>query len=196
LNNEMNKSKKILFLCSLVVFTVSSVSAATPTALLKVGTFKDMSAISAKDNMTPDHIPSGAAVVVACYLSDGNKEETIPATLGNLYKLSSNPYYHVYQKANTIVYDTPIHQQSSPTYGQSRAQAIIDGKDLKAAFNKDKGIVKPALLASQKTRDVDNKPTNIAVTAQAVDNAFKELDTANTNSGIYDAAKLKTFCKK
>lgn len=192
---------KSLFV-SLPVVLVSSASvvlAATPTALvLQVGTFKSMSVISVGDSMTPDHIPSGAAVVVACYLSDGNSEASLPSQINSLYSSASSSYYHVYQKANTMVYDTSIHAQSSPTYAgrNNRDRIIADAKNLKTAFNNDKQIVAKALTTSQKTRDANNKPTNTLVTAQQVETAFTKLDSENTTAGIYDATKLKTFCKK
>jgi hypothetical protein len=192
----MTKIKSAIFLSTLILFTVSSVSALPPSALFKVGTYKDMKVASDKDDMTPDHIPSGAAIVVTCYLADGNKEENLPKALGDLYKLSSSPYYHVYWKANTVVYDTQIHRNSSRTNGQTRDTAILDGKDLKAAFKKDKDALVQPLLTSQKQRDANDKPTTKAVTSQEVNDAFKNLDALNTSSGIYDAAKIKTFCKK
>ncbi len=191
---------KKFFVC-ISVIGLSSTSlalAATQSALLKVGAFKDMSPISVGDQMTPDHIPSGAAVVVACYLSDGNTEASIPSPISSLYQTSSNPYYHVYQKANTIVYDTTIHQKSSPTYGarNSREKIIGDAKNLKTAFTNDKAVVATAITGSQKTRDSNNKPTDTLVTSQEVETAFTQLNNLNTTAGIYDAAKLKIFCKK
>jgi hypothetical protein len=190
--------KLFLGLSVFLILFASSVFGATPTALLQVGTFKNMSAISVGDTMTPDHLPSGAAVVIACYLSNGNSEASIPTQISSLYQSSSSPYYHVYQKANTIVYDTAIHQQSSPTYGarNNREKIISDAKNLKLAFGNDKAVVMKALLASQKTRDGNNKPTNTLVTSQAVEAAFTNLNNLNVNSGIYDAASLKDFCKK
>jgi hypothetical protein len=184
---------------SVVLLSSASLAfAGTQSALLKIGSFKSMAAISIADGMTPDHIPSGAAVSVACYLSDGNSEASIPSPIGSLYKDSSSPYYHVYQKANTIVYDTTIHQQSSPTYGtrNSREKIIADAKNLKTAFNNDKAVVAKAIVASQKTRDANNKPTTTLVTSQEVETALTQLNNQNTTDGIYDAAKLKTFCKK
>lgn len=192
----MFKTKYAIFLSALAILTISSVSALPPSALFKVGTYREMKAASDKDGMTPDHIPSGAAVVVACYLADGNKEENLPKALGDLYKLSSNPYYHVYWKANTLVYDTQIHRDSSRTNGQTRDTAISDAKNLKKAFQDDKSALVQPLLTSQKQRDANDQPTTKAVTSQQVNDAFKDLDTLNTNSGIYDPVKLKTFCKK
>jgi hypothetical protein len=171
--------------------------AQTPTALLKVGTFKDMGAISVGDGMTPDHIPSGAAVVVACYFSEGKTESSLPSKIGDLYAPGA-PYRYIYEKANTVVYDTAIHQKQSPTYGgrNNRTRIIADAKDLKTAFNNDKKEVADFLPKLQKKRDASNNPTDKFVTVKEVEDALAALDSINTKAGIYDATKLKTFCKK
>jgi hypothetical protein len=174
-----------------------------------------MDPISKNDGMTPDHIPSGAAVVAACYLSDNNNDQAkldAVTRFTDLYEAANSPYRHVYLKANTIVYDTAIHQKASPTYGvkNSKDNSIkirTDAKNLAKAFTDDKTVVVKALLGqaldsqgnpipSQKTRDANNKPTTTPVTAVQVEKAFKALDDANISSGIYTAQGLKTFCKK
>jgi hypothetical protein len=162
-----------------------------------------MDAISKKDAMTPDHIPSGAAVVVACYLSDKNKEEDLPARISDsyVYDKKTNPsprYDYVYSEANTIVYDTAIHQKSSPTYGgrNKRDVIIADAKNLKRAFADNRGIVEPALIASQKKRDANHKPPSVSVTRKEVEADFDRLNSLNTSSDIYSEKGLKKFCKK
>jgi hypothetical protein len=190
--------KKYSLLLSVFLALFTSIAfAQTPTALLKVGTFKDMGAISVGDGMTPDHIPSGASVVVACYFSEGKTESILPSKIGDLYAPGA-PYRYIYEKANTVVYDTAIHQKQSPTYGRKndRTRILADAKDLKTAFNNDKKEVANFLPMLQKTRDANNKPTDKFVTAGDVEKALTALDSANTKAGIYDATKLKAFCKK
>lgn len=194
---NMKSSKFALFSSVVLVSTIVSVNAQTFGALLNIGTYKAMALISKKDAMTPDHIPSGAAVVVACYKIDNSgKEPPDSLTISTLYDSATAPYYHVYQKANTIVYDTAIHQKYSPTYGQDRALILKHAKDLTVAFKEDKAVVFQKLLDLQKTRDANNKPTTIAVSTQAVEKSFAGLNDLNKAAGIYDPATLKTFCKK
>jgi hypothetical protein len=131
------------------------------------------------------------------YFSEGKAEASLPSKIGDLYA-SGAPYRYIYEKANTVVYDTVIHQQQSPTYGRKndRTRIIADAKDLKTAFNNDKKEVTDFLPKLQKKRDANNKPTDKLVTSKEVEDALTALDNSNIKAGIYDATKLKAFCKK
>ncbi len=132
--------------------------------LLDVGTFNAMDARRVTgDGLTPDHIPSGAAVVKAYELKNNTT-----------VKRDSDLYKKIYGNANTIVYSGAIHLKSSRTYGgrNTEAQILQDAKDLKGAFTRDTEIIRKPLI--------DSGLSSAAVTA-----AFKKLDDLNKASGLY-----------
>jgi hypothetical protein len=133
-----------------------------PVKALEVGTYKDMAARAVVgDNLTPDHIPSFAAI------KKFRENQTGGAITGTAETNLRN-------STNTIVYSTTIHQQSSRTYGgnNTATQIAADAKDLKAAFIKDRDTIKPKLVAS-------------GMSATAVDQAFVKLDSLNKQIGLY-----------
>jgi filamentous hemagglutinin len=131
---------------------------------LEVGTYKAMSSRAVVgDTLTPDHIPSGAAVVKAYEL----KNNTV-------VKKDSTLYNTIYGSANTIVYSGAIHMGSSRTYGgrNTDAQILQDAKDLKGAFTRDTQAIRQPLI-------------NSGLKAADVDAAFQKLDALNKASGLY-----------
>jgi hypothetical protein len=151
---------------------VDKIGVAAPVKVLDVGTFKEMDAGRVKsDNLTPDHIPSGAAVIRAVTIRDQKLDPNAPETDKKIpVSGTSNP---TYLSANTIVYDTDLHKDYSRTYlnRNNPAQIKADAADLKVAFSKDVAIIRPYLI---KKYDVAK-----------VDAAFKKLDDLNKASGLY-----------
>lgn len=136
-----------------------------PVKPLDTGTYKDMAARAVVgDNLTPDHIPSFAAIKKYREKVQGG------AITGAAETALRN-------STNTIVYSGTIHQKFSRTYGgrNTEAQIAADGKDansLKAAFVKDRDTVRPELIKS-------------GLKAADVDKAFADLDALNKKIGLY-----------
>jgi uncharacterized protein YfcZ (UPF0381/DUF406 family) len=127
---------------------------------LEVGTYGAMAAKAVVgDNLTPDHIPSFAAVKKFKITKGGSLTAAQETDLRN--------------NTNTIVYSGTIHKDFSRTYGgrNTDAQITADAKDLKAAFEADKAKVRPELVK--------------LYGAAKVDAAFTALNNLNIKSGLY-----------
>jgi hypothetical protein len=122
---------------------------------LDVGTYGELAPNSAKDGLTPDHIPSFAAI-----------RETREAELGR--ELSAGEERELRNTTNCIVYGTCTHQQESRTYGGRNTQTQIqqDAKNLLAAQERDLQAIRSALI-------------NEGNTPQDVDAAFNRLRELN-----------------
>ena len=129
---------------------------------LEVGNYSDLAARSARDGMTPDHIPSFAAV-------RSHIEAQIDGTLtpAQLRELRNN--------TTAIVYDTSLHQQFSRTYGgrNSAAQIAGDASDLRAAADADMARLRPHLIQQ-------------GMSPSEVDAAFAAIHRANIDLGLYE----------
>jgi uncharacterized protein YfcZ (UPF0381/DUF406 family) len=128
---------------------------------LEVGTYGAMTAKAVVgDNLTPDHIPSFAAVKKF-------KEKIKGGALTGAEETKLR------NETNTIVYSGTLHKDFSRTYAgrNNDAQITADAKDLKAAFAADKAKIRPELV---KVYD-----------AAKVDAAFTALNNLNIKSGLY-----------
>jgi hypothetical protein len=128
---------------------------------LDVGTAREMTRRSRKDGMSPDHIPSFAAI-----------KKALEAKLGRT--LTRDEAKSLRDSTNTIVYPTGIHQQNSRTYGGRNypKRVLQDSEDLRRAFIEDVQRIRPYLIKS-------------GYTPQQVDDAIQKLDAMNKASGLY-----------
>ncbi len=141
-----------------------------PVKALEVGAFSDLD-YRKPDGLTPDHIPSGAAVIRAITIRDQKLDPNSPDTDKKIPASGkSNP---TYLSANAIIYDTDLHVSYSRTYLSRNNPAKIkaDAADLKAAFKNDVDTIRPYLIKKYKASDVDA--------------AFIKLDNLNKASGLY-----------
>ena len=115
---------------------LSVIIAATPVKQLDIGTYKDMTkGAVVGDNLTPDHIPSFAAIK---FYRKATEAQAEPLRQGTC----------------TIVYSGTIHKDSSRTHGGRNSEALIksDGASeasLKKAFDLDKAAIEAALVKSE-----------------------------------------------
>ncbi|MFT9071104.1 MAG: hypothetical protein ABF446_12505, partial [Acetobacter orientalis] len=128
---------------------------------LEVGTYGDQVVRSRKDGLTPDHIPSFAAVKKSLELTYGR-----PLTIDEQKDLR--------QITSTITIETGIHQESSRTYGgrNSSSQILQDANDLSGAALKDMEALKEPLLRAGYNKE-------------EIDKAFQILHQQNINNGWY-----------
>jgi hypothetical protein len=128
---------------------------------IDTGTFKDMRRRSVKDGMTPDHIPSFAAI-----------KKVLETNLGR--KLTEDEARHLRDTTNTLVYSTRLHQQFSRTYGgrNNPTQILQDSQNLQRAFIEDMERIRSILIKS-------------GYTPKQVDAAFQNLDALNKALGLY-----------
>lgn len=116
---------------------------------------------SVKDGLTPDHIPSYAAVRTRVESELGRK-----LTAAEARKLRSN--------SNSIVVDTRLHQQVSRTYGgrNSPGQILQDSRNLGQAARLDQAAYQQSLL-------------NSGYTQSQISDAFSRLHNLNRIAGLY-----------
>ncbi|MFG6102826.1 hypothetical protein U2F10_11275 [Leptothoe sp. EHU-05/26/07-4] len=128
---------------------------------MDVGQYGDLSVRSAKDGLTPDHIPSFGAI-----------RENIERTLGR--SLTPKEAKALRNKTNTIMIPTAIHRKSSRTYGgrNTKGQIAGDANNLAVAALKDQQVLRQALI-------------NAGFDQQNIDNAFNDLDNLNRQDGLY-----------
>ena len=101
-----------------------------PVKHLEVGTYKDLASRSKADGMTPDHIPSGAAVKKAAERSARQKGIVLTeAMLDDIYN----------NHAACVVVMSSDHETLSRTYAGRNTQTLqaLDLQDLRAAANAD-----------------------------------------------------------
>jgi hypothetical protein len=128
---------------------------------LEVGTYSTMAAKAVVgDNLTPDHIPSFAAVKKFKEKIKGGALTGAEET-----KLRND--------TNTIVYSGTIHKDFSRTYGgrNTNTQITSDASNLKGAFAADKAKIRPELVKLYGETKVDA--------------AFTALNNLNIKSGLY-----------
>jgi len=128
---------------------------------LEVGTYGKQAPRSIDDGLTPDHIPSFAAVRTHVESQIGR-----PLTAAEARQLRS--------ETSTIIIDTDIHQQISRTYGgrNSSTQIGADASDLGRAARLDEAAYQQAL----RDRGYSQRQIN---------DAFAKLHEANRAKGYY-----------
>lgn len=144
----------------------SLIIAADPVKPLEVGTYAAMSAKAVTgDGLTPDHIPSFAAV-----------REFRAKARGRDFTAAEEAQLR--RDTNTIVYPGKIHETFSRTFTWKNNEKIngktryeLDAQNLKAAFAADKAAVRPELVK--------------IYGAAKVDAAFDALNKLNIQSGLY-----------
>ncbi|RZF29098.1 LysM peptidoglycan-binding domain-containing protein [Paraburkholderia sp. UYCP14C] len=134
---------------------------AIPVSALEVGTYGELAPRSIRDGLSPDHIPSFAAI-----------RTSVEADLGR--PLTPAEATQLRNGTNTLVIDTDIHQQVSRTYGgrNSPSQIATDAADLGAAARRDQVTLQKQLL-------------DRGYTQRQIDEAFIKLDQANKAKGLY-----------
>ena len=128
---------------------------------LNVSNYSNSVKHSARDAMTPDHIPSFAAMRV-------HLEEKLlrPLTEKELLKLRS--------EGTTLLYETSLHQKFSRTYGGRNTvkQINSDSKNLFEAAKKDLEAIRKPLIDS-------------GVSPSDVEKAFELIHKMNKEKGLY-----------
>lgn len=116
-------------------------SNALPAQPLEVGTYSELAQRSIRDGLSPDHIPSFAAIRTKFEADLGR-----PLTPTEATKLRN--------ETNTLMIDTEIHQQASRTYGgrNTTSQIAQDATDLGAAARRDQAALQQRLLNEGYTR--------------------------------------------
>jgi hypothetical protein len=132
-----------------------------PVAELEVGPYGPLARRSVGDGLTPDHIPSFAAI-----------RADVERQLGR--QLTAAEARALRNQTNTIVIPTESHKQVSRTYaGRNTFQQIqADSQNLQRAFHLDRQALRQHLI------DRGHSP-------QAVDGAFRLLDFLNREAGRY-----------
>ncbi|MFM9836899.1 MAG: hypothetical protein ACKVOQ_01475 [Cyclobacteriaceae bacterium] len=128
---------------------------------LNVSDYSSSAKNSAKDKMTPDHIPSFAAI-----------KKSLETKLG--VELTIDEAKKLYDEGTTLLYETKIHQTYSRTYGgrNSSEQILSDSKNLFEAAKKDmENIRKPLLESGASNKEIDM--------------AFERIHEMNRKLGLY-----------
>ncbi|MDR3638112.1 MAG: hypothetical protein P4L84_30180 [Isosphaeraceae bacterium] len=138
-----------------------------PVSQLEVGPYQDLAARSVGGGLTPDHIPSFAAI-----------RANVERQLGR--PLTAAEARALREQTNTIVIRTQTHQQGSRTYGgrNTPAQIQTDSLDLQAAFRADQAALRQRLIQDGHT-------------PEAVDAAFQQLDQLNRQAGRYQGPNMQ-----
>jgi hypothetical protein len=128
---------------------------------LDVGAYGTLSSRSVGDSLSLDHIPSFGAIRASVEQQLGR-----PLTTAEARELRNN--------TTTLAIDTDIHQQASRTYGgrNSPQQISADAADLGAAAARDQAALRESLLKR-------------GYSPRQIDEAFKRLDQANREKGLY-----------
>jgi hypothetical protein len=129
---------------------------------LDVGTYGDLSPNSVGDGLTPDHIPSFAAIVKNIEVSSG-------------IKLTEEQKTSLRLNTNCLVYSTCTQQQESRNYGgrNNPTQIEQDSQDLRAAALRDIENIRGSLI-------------NQGYNAEDVDRSFQQLLDLNKKAGIHE----------
>lgn len=128
---------------------------------LEVGSYGELAPRSVGDGLSPDHIPSFAAI-----------RTQIETKLGR--PLTAVEARQLRNETTAIVIDTDIHQAASATYGGRNlpAQIAADAADLGKAAQRDQAALQQALQDRGYSRS-------------RVNDAFEQLHQANKNKGLY-----------
>jgi RHS repeat-associated protein len=130
-----------------------------PVSQLEVGPYADLAARSVGDGLTPDHIPSFAAI-----------RANVERQLGR--PLTAAEARALRDQTNAMVIRTQTHRQGSRTYGgrNTPAQIQTDSLDLQAAFQADRAALRQRLIQDGHT-------------PEAIDAAFQKLEQFNRQAG-------------
>jgi filamentous hemagglutinin len=117
---------------------------------------------SVGDGLTPDHIPSFAAIVKNIEVSSG-------------IKLTEEQKTSLRLNTNCLVYSTCTQQQESRNYGgrNNPTQIEQDSQDLRAAALRDIENIRGSLI-------------NQGYNAEDVDRSFQQLLDLNKKAGIHE----------
>lgn len=128
-------------------------------SILDVGNYRDMAARSIRDGLTPDHIPSFAAV--RQFMRDNGVQGDISDS-------------QLRRMTNTIMMDTLDHMRFSRTYGgrNSASQVAQDALDLRQAAVRDMDVWRPILEGR-------------GYSTQQISDAFDNLHKLNEAMGLY-----------
>ena len=132
-----------------------------PVFRLEVGKYGDTASRSVGDGLSPDHIPSFAAV-----------KASVEQKIGR--DLTPSEARDLRNNTNTLVIETELHQQVSRTYGGRNTQDQIqsDATNLGAAARADETAYRLKLY-------------DHGYTKHELDAAFQRLHDANKKTGIY-----------
>lgn len=135
--------------------------ACPPVSNLEVGKYGNLARRSVKDGLTPDHIPSYAAL-----------RGKVESELGR--KLTAAEARQLRNSSNSMVVDTRLHQLISRTYGgrNTQTQILQDAGNLGQAARLDLAAYEQSLL-------------NAGYTQAQVSQAFSRLHNLNRSAGIY-----------
>lgn len=135
-------------------------AAAGKLCALEVGTYGQQAARSVKDGLTPDHIPSIAAVT-----------QTFERTFGPMQLVERSA---LRRATPTIAIPSNVHVSSSRTYGgrNTVAQILADSHDLANANKLDRMAYQQALRQQ-------------GYTQRQIDDAFNELERLHKAYGMY-----------
>jgi hypothetical protein len=132
-----------------------------PVQPLDTGTYGQLAPNSVGDDLTPDHVPSFAAIRTRA-------ERDLDRFL------TDQEWDALRRNTNTVAIDTDIHQEFSRTYGgrNNPDQILQDSRDLEGAANRDMDALRPHLL-------------NRGYTPRQIDDAFVRLHQLNRARGLY-----------
>jgi hypothetical protein len=132
-----------------------------PSNPLDVGSYGTQAHRSVRDGMSPDHIPSFAAIRM-------HMERTLNRAL------TPKEAMDLRNSTTTLMVDTGIHQQVSRTYGgrNTPSQIARDSLDLQAAAVRDQAVYRESLRAR-------------GYSEQQIDAAFERIHAANKDKGLY-----------
>jgi Fibronectin type III domain len=128
---------------------------------LNVSDYATSAKNSAKDMMTPDHIPSYAAT-----------KKHIEQKLGR--ELTVDEAKNIHDNGATMLYETELHQKYSRTYGgrNTSEQILNDSQNLFEAAKRDMNALRKYLLES-------------GATTEEIDQAFQLIHEMNKRLGLY-----------
>jgi RHS repeat-associated protein len=131
-----------------------------PAAPLEAGPYGDLAARSARDDMSPDHIPSYAA-----------RRAALQQQLGR--ELSRSEERQLRNEATCLMVPTCIHREASRTYGgrNTPQQIAEDAKDLPGAQERDLAAYRERLVQEGHSED-------------QIQDAFQNVRQRNRRSGI------------
>lgn len=132
-----------------------------PVVVGEVGDYGPLSARSIGDGLTPDHVPSFAAVRAYVEAKNG-------------VRLTEEQANQLRRSTTTVVIESDLHVSESRTYGGRNTQAQIssDSMDLRRAANMDLERYRPQLELK-------------GYTVKQIDAIFNQVHQSNQKKGLY-----------